>query len=251
MNRAASLLLLSGVCLATPAHADRLTLWHIVHDKCVASVAAGGPPGPCESVDLSQGEAKGVAILKDIVGVAQHLAIPTRQISGIESAELLSADAPDVWGAAWAARGLLSVRLGGLLMPRETVAIAVNSSLNRSQDQLHLHIDCVAPDVAAALSFAKDGIGEQWKILPQPLAGQSYWARRLDGEALAGKAPFRLLADGLEEAKGQMGFETLVAVGADFEGEHPGFILLAQKGDLGGGGHGEDLQDHGCAILGR
>jgi CDP-diacylglycerol pyrophosphatase len=242
---------LALLLLATPAHADRLTLWHIVHDKCVADMQASGSPKPCEAVDLSKGEAQGVAILKDIVGVAQHLAIPTRQISGIESPDLLKDDAPDVWGAAWAARGLVSARLGGLLMPRETISIAVNSSLNRSQDQLHLHIDCVAPDVAAALTFAKDSLSEKWQALPQPLAGAKYWARLLDAEDLAGTAPFRLLADGLDEAKGQMGFETLVAVGAVFEGDKPGFILLASKGDLGGGGHGEDLQDHGCAIMGR
>ena len=44
-----------------------------------------GTPAPCVLVDLSAGEDNGVAILKDINGIAQHLAIPTRRIAGIEA----------------------------------------------------------------------------------------------------------------------------------------------------------------------
>ncbi len=43
-----------------------------------------------------------------------------------------------------------------------------------------------------------------------------------------------------------MGAFSLAAVGATFDGE-PGFILLADRFSLEGGGHSEDLQDHDCA----
>jgi CDP-diacylglycerol pyrophosphatase len=48
-----------------------------------------------------------------------------------------------------------------------------------------------------------------------------------------------------------MPMETLVAVGADFAPGSPGFILLADQAALGEGGHGEDLQDHACAIAAK
>ena len=236
-------LLISLALYSTPARADRLALWTIVHDRCAANLTAGNAPDPCASID----PAKGVAILKDQVGIAQYLAIPTSRITGIEDPQLLQDNAPDIWGAAWAARGLLDAKLGHALA-RDAVAIAVNSSLNRSQDQLHLHIDCLAPDVAEALSQAKNSLDVQWRLLPAPLKGLRYWARRVDSAELAGVWPFRMLADELSEAKGQMGRETLVAAGITYVPAQPGFVLLAQQGDLGGGGHGENLQDHDCAI---
>ena len=230
-----------------PAHADRLALWTIVHDRCVANLAAHRPPDPCVSVELDGGEAQGVAILKDIVGKAQHLAIPTRRVSGIESADLLAPDAPPVWREAWKARGLVNARLG-VELPRGAIAIAVNSSLARSQDQLHLHVDCLAPDIANALAAYRRFLNVDWHVLPFALAGRRYWARRLDSADLSDVAPFLLLADGVPNARATMPMESLVAVGADFASDAPGFILLADQAELGQGGHGEDLQDHSCVI---
>ncbi len=55
--------------------------------------------------------------------------------------------------------------------------------------------------------------------------------------------PFRLLAEGLPGAADAMGQFTLVATGTP-----NGFILLAGRVGADGRGHGEDLQDHGCAL---
>jgi CDP-diacylglycerol pyrophosphatase len=229
-----------------PANADRLALWTIVHDRCVANFDAGRGPAPCAAVD----EAQGVAILKDIVGSAQFLAIPTRRIAGIESPDLLADDAPPIWSGAWKARDLVDARLG-VELPRGALGIAVNSSLRRSQDQLHLHIDCLAPDAAAALAVYKQFLTRDFHVLPFELAGRRYWARRLDSVDLSDVAPFRLLADGAPGAKSTMPLQTLIAVGGDFAPDVPGFILLADQTALGAGGHGEDLQDHSCAIAGN
>jgi CDP-diacylglycerol pyrophosphatase len=241
----AALNLLAACALLFPdiARADRLALWTIVHDRCVANLDAGKGPAPCASVDESQG----VAILKDIVGVAQYLAIPTRRIAGIESPDILAPDAPPVWSEAWKARALVNARLG-VELPRGAIAIAVNSSVARSQDQLHLHVDCLAPDVAAALAGYRHFLTGDWHALPFLLAGRRYWARRLDSTDLSDVAPFRLLADGLPGARADMPMQTLVAAGADFGPDRPGFILLADQAGIGGNGHGEDLQDHTCAI---
>jgi CDP-diacylglycerol pyrophosphatase len=245
---AVAALAVAAAIVATRA-ADRMALWRIVHDICVPDQKANASPAPCESVDISAGEDNGVAILKDLVGVAQFLAIPTRRVTGIEASDLLDAPAPNYWRAAWTARSAMEARLGKPL-PREDVGMAINSSLARSQDQLHIHIDCLAPDVRGALDSHSAALTADWRLLSFDLKGRRYLARRLDSADLADAAPFQLLAKSSDDAAGHMGLETLVVVGANF-GSGPGFILLADRADPAAGdfAHGEDLLDHSCAIV--
>jgi len=229
-----------------PARADPMALWRIVHGACVPHFLTGEGPKPCERVDLDGGEAQGVAILKDLVGVAQMLAIPTRRITGIEDPQMLEPDAPPVFADAWGARDLVEARLGRAL-PREAVALAINSKWARSQDQLHVHVDCVAMPVMKALAEYAPALDEQWRAMTVPLQGRVYFARRVDSADLRDVAPLKLLADGVEGARAQMGAYSLGTVGATFDGK-PGFILLADQFSLEAGGHAEDLEDHDCAI---
>jgi CDP-diacylglycerol pyrophosphatase len=251
---AAAVLLIAGAMVAARA-ADPSAIWRIVHDKCVPDQQGHGAPAPCALVDLAGGEADGVAILKDLNGIAQYLAIPTRRVAGMESPEILDPASPNYWRAAWAARSFLNASLALKAhlpqdLPREAVGLAINAASRRSQDQLHIHIDCVAPDVGAALGAYRDRLSADWHVLPFLLAGRRYWARRLDSADLADAAPFRLLADGVAGAKADMAQETLVAIGATFAPARPGFILLADHADPAGGGHGEDLLDATCAVAG-
>jgi CDP-diacylglycerol pyrophosphatase len=232
---------------AVPAHADRTTLWRIVHGVCVAEQEAKGSPGPCAVVDMAQGEERGVALLKDIFGATQYLAIPTGRVTGIEDAKVLAPDAPNYFAFAWKERSAVEAALGHSL-PREAVAITINSEFARSQDQLHLHIDCVSVETAATLKGYLGALDEQWRPMTEPLAGRKYWARRLDSADLADAAPFRLLADGFPGASAHMADMTLAIVGATFAGGKPGFALIAEQASLEGGGHSEDIQDHMCAI---
>ena len=232
---------------ALPAWADPSALWRIVHGACAPHAEAGEGPKPCERVDLGEGEAKGVAILKDLNGIAQMLAIPTRRISGIEDPQMLAPDAPPVFADAWKAKDLVEGRLGGRSLPREVVALTINSKWSRSQDQLHVHVDCLAKSVVDALADYRPALDDRWRAMTVPLHGRVYFARRLDSADLDSAAPVRLLADGLDGAKGNMAAYSLAAVGATFDGK-PGFILLADSFSLERGGHAEDLQDHDCAI---
>jgi CDP-diacylglycerol pyrophosphatase len=228
------------------ARADPNALWRIVHGECVPHIEAGLGPKPCESVDLEGGVAEGVAILKDLVGVAQMLAIPTRRITGIEDPQMLAPDAPPVFTVAWSAKTLVEARLGRTL-PREAVGLAINSKWARSQDQLHVHVDCVAVPVAKALAEYASALDDQWRAMTVPLQGRVYFARRIDSADLLNVAPLKLLADGLEGARAQMAAYSLAAIGAAFDGK-PGFVLLADQFSLESGGHAEDLEDHDCAI---
>ncbi len=239
-------MLAAAALAAQPARADRLALWTIVHGQCVAHAEAGRGPAPCERVDLSHGEDQGVALLKDRVGIAQFLAIPTRRVTGIGDPFVLDPAAPDYFAFAWKARDALAARLGGPL-PREDISIAINSEFARSQDQLHLHLDCLDASVAATLAGDLGSIDEAWRPMAEPLKGRFYWARRVLADDLSGVRPLELLADGVPDAKAHMADESLIAVGATFAGK-AGFALLADRAELTQGGHAEDLQDHDCAV---
>jgi CDP-diacylglycerol pyrophosphatase len=229
--------------------AERSALWHVVHDLCVVDQLNNGSPAPCEYVNLADGDRNGYAILKDLRGATQYLLIPTRRISGIESPDLLAADAPNYWRVAWEARSYVS-RRAGIDLPRETVGMAINSATARSQDQLHIHIDCIRPDVRDGIGRHGTAFGKTWAALPFDLDGRDYVSRRVDSPDLDGVDPFRLLAEGVKAARHDMAAETLVVIGATFDGGRPGFVVLAGHADStrDDSAHGEDLLDHTCSI---
>jgi CDP-diacylglycerol pyrophosphatase len=232
--------------LVTAAHAaDPSALWHIAHDRCVPHQQNDNDPGPCSLVDL----ASGYVILKDIVGATQFLLIPTARIGGIESAAILEPGAANYWDEAWRARHFMEDRAGKPL-PRETISLAINSPYGRTQDQLHIHIDCVRADVHDAIVSRRDEIGRTWSAFPTPLVNLPWRALRVDGENLDRADPFRLLADGDRDAAADMAKHTLVVVGMTYQDNQPGFVVLDGKVDVPAGNRasGEVLQDHDCAL---
>ena len=230
--------------LATPPEQSS-ALWHVVHDLCVNDLKVSGLPAPCVKVDL----AHRYAVLKDLRGATQLLLIPTDRIGGIESPRLLKPGSPNYWQDAWAARGLFE-KNAGRPVPREDLGLAINSMFGRTQNQLHIHIDCLKPKVRDALAAGQDRIGAAWRPFAPAFYGHAYRARRLMGAELGTRDPFRLLARD-PKARAAMPRETLVVAGMVFKGGEPGFVLLADRADLthGDQGAGEELLDHGCAAL--
>jgi CDP-diacylglycerol pyrophosphatase len=243
---AAVLLLVAAVPAA--ARADPDVLWKLVHEHCVPNEEQHADPAPCAVVDLQGGAAGGWVVLKDIRGSTQYLLIPTARVTGIEDAALLRPGVPNYFAAAWRERSYTE-RGAGRTLPRDALSLAVNSPFGRSQNQLHIHIDCIRRDVRDALHRLVARIGDRWAPLAAPLARHRYWAMRVVGEDLGGADPFKLLADEKPGAAAAMKQQTLVVVGAVFGGR-PGFILLASRLDLARGNHasGEELQDHACAL---
>jgi CDP-diacylglycerol pyrophosphatase len=240
---------LAGLALIAASRAraaDPDALWHVVHDLCVTDMKVSGAPAPCSKVDL----AGGYAVLKDIRGDTQLLLIPTDRVTGIESSKLFEAGSPNYWQAAWDALPLFEQRTGGRPVRRGDVALAINSLYGRTQNQLHIHIDCVRPSVQQILADNQSKIGEHWSDLGVTLTGHHYRVRRLMGADFGARDPFKLLADD-PTARADMSLETMVAIGATFPDGRPGFILLARAGQLPfDKAAGEELQDHSCAVLG-
>lgn len=252
--------LLGALGPAPPAPcADRDALREIVEERCVVHWMHAHDPAPCLSVALADPARadSGYAVLADRKGGAHLLLIPTRRISGIESSILEEPATPNYFAAAWDARARLA-SLAGHALRRDEIGLAVNPVRARSQDQLHIHIECLRPDVAAELrraagphAPAAPRIGRTahmgraahiWR--PARIAGANFAILRLAGADLAGYNPFRLLAAHVREVKGSMGDYTLVVAGMHF-GDGPGFALLA-----GTARAGELLLDSSCAVSG-
>jgi CDP-diacylglycerol pyrophosphatase len=223
------------------AGADSNALWTIVHDECSPHEEQDGDPAPCALVDAEDG----YALLKDLVGERQFLLFPTLQINGIESPILLEPGAKDYFADAWRARYLVEERAGRSLPP-DWVSLAVNSMVARSQNQLHIHIDCLSADVHQSLAQHAGSIGPTWAPFAVPLAGAPYSAIKIPD--LNDINVFQLLAGSLSGAREDMSRRTLVVVGSP---SGSGFVVLAGQADAAAGdeGSGEDLQDHAlCAA---
>jgi len=236
---------------AAPARAeDPSTLWKIVHGKCVPNEQAHKNPAPCAVVDIKHGVSKGWVALKDIYATAQYLVIPTARIPGIEDPVLLAPNATNYFAAAWQERALTEARLP-TSVPRDMLSLAINSTYGRTQNQLHIHIDCIRADVRAALAANLDKVGDTWTAFPVPLAGHSYRAIRIPHPTLEHANPFHILADKDPTAAADMGKHTLVVAPVTFSDSGEGFVLLDDKADLAAGdvASGETLQDHACKIV--
>lgn len=245
MNVRAGLVFLLAVLLAGAlpdgaARADSDALWRVVHDKCVPDQQQHDNPAPCAQVSLDGGW----VVLKDRRGIAQFLLIPTARVTGIEDPAILAPDAPNYFAAAWAAHGRTEAMLPHPV-PRDALSLAINSPAGRSQNQLHIHIDCLRQDVRATLDGEAAAIGPDWAPLPGGLLGHRYLARRIDGADLTAENPFRLLADWPGVGADGLRPWTL-AVAATKRG----FILLADRANpaTGDRAESEELQDHQCAL---
>ncbi len=239
MVRCACATLLFLLALRSASAEDPDALWKIISQQCVPNEREYGQPKPCAKVDLT-GE---YVVLKGRNGATQFLVMPTDRVSGIEDPAILAPNAPNYWEDAWQARSYVDER-AHRTMPRDTISLAVNSASGRTQNQLHMHVDCVQPNVLNALRDHAGAIGASWTKFPERLAGHDYMAMRIDAPDLTHSNPFDLLADDLPGAKSDMGHYTLVVVGLA-----NGFALLAGHATgLTNRGSGEELQDHTCAL---
>jgi len=214
--RVALALLLALAAFAPTACADPNTLWKIVHGQCAPSEAAKGDPSPCLAVDLKGG----AAVLKDRNGATQVLLIPTKRVTGIEDPAVLSPTAPNYFEDAWAARHFVNA-LAGQVIARDALSLAVNSIYGRSQNQLHIHVDCIRPDVRAALLANLQHIGPAWAPVDLGVSGRNYKAMRLAGEDLAGRNPFRLLAEARSGRAGRHGTGDAARLANHLRGRRP------------------------------
>jgi len=222
-----------GLILATVASlphsvsaANRSALWSVVHDICLPAYQDIGVAFPCADVSIANGLDRGFAVLRTPSSATHIIVVPTTRISGIESPALLKKNAPNYWEAAWNARRFVEDGARRRL-PRDKIGMAINSAASRSQDQLHIHVACVAPAVADFLRRHQAEIYETWSFLSPALRGHRFAAMKVETDSLAHVDPFKLLARGLPSGKFSMGSQTLAVVGATLGDGRTGYYLLA------------------------
>lgn len=248
MQLLALALLISAAAL--PLRADRAgahsnALWTVVR-ACTLNSRVTGAPWPCLAVDRR----RGFTVIADPKRPTQLLVTPTTRVTGIESAALMAPGVPNFWWLAWSSRAWLD-RRAQRAVPPDDVGLAVNSVPGRTQDQLHVHIDCLRPSVRRAIDADLADVSETWADVSTPLFhGHRYRGRWMAKDALQSTDPFRLLFEDPEVGNDHSVW-TLVMVAAERPSGGAGFVLLSHKADLASHdlAAGEELLDHRCGIL--
>lgn len=232
---------------SSPDHPAVITgrdaLRQIVQNQCVVHWQQRHDPAPCERVFLPDADSLdfGYAVLPDRKGAAHYLVIPTRTVAGIDGSDLLDPDLPNYFAEAWHARDVIT-KFVGHPVPRSAIGLAINNAHSRSQDQFHIHMECLRPDVYATLQRVAATAGEVWS--PLMIDGSTYQAMRVMGDGLDGSNLFELLAGLKPDVRHHMGDYTLVVAGMQFP-SGPGFIVLTGTGPTG-----ELLLDASCVVAG-
>ncbi|MBN3762535.1 CDP-diacylglycerol diphosphatase [Burkholderia sp. Ac-20365] len=221
------------------ASADPNALWNIVDHQCVPVARTTGGAGFCTSVNLPGR----YAILKDINGNTQYLLIPTDRVAGIESPSVLAPDAPDYWVDAWAARQYVGSRIG-LTFPPNQLGLEINSQFRRTQNQLHIHMDCMHDTIIKDLARFRTVEPGQWHWTK--LDGNSYRVMRV--LSLAGDDnPFRVVARD-RQGSDLMAQQTILVTGAG-PTDADGWLIVNSGLELDdGSGTAEPMLDHACMI---
>ncbi len=236
---------LVGILAAFPAAAgpdpSRDVLWMALK-TCVLAKTVANRTFPCLSVDLGEDGRPGTAVLR-APGEPTHIVVmPTVTVSGLESAALRGPHGVAYWRAALGARHFVTDALDGRVAPGE-VGLAVNSARGRSQDQLHIHLDCLRPKVIAALDAHGKNVGAGWKPFPVPLAGDRFLAKRVRAADIDAFNPFSALTT--LPGRRDLGRTSFAAVSTRPDDPDPGLLLLAYRHDAASA---EDIMDHTCAI---
>lgn len=227
-----------------PSNPGRDALRQIVQNQCLIDWIQHQNPAPCERLflaDEQNPQGSGYAILADRKGAAHYLLIPTQTMHGVDAEELLDPDLPNYFAQAWKARDVVT-KFVGHPVPRTAIGLAVNNEHSRTQDQFHIHIDCLRQDVADSLHAAAENVTGTWG--PITVLGSTYQAMRIEDVSLDGASPFDLVAKLGPDVRHHMGEYTVVVAGMQYK-SGAGFMLLTGTGPTG-----ELLLDSACTVAG-
>jgi CDP-diacylglycerol pyrophosphatase len=130
----------------------------------------------------------------------------------------------------------------GRTLPRDAIGLAVNSVQSRTQDQLHIHVDCVSPAVRQAIAAKGSLIGTNWRPFPTEIGDQIYWAKVVSSADLSHVNVAVLMRQGLPRTGRAMGRFTVAAIGTTMPDGKDGFFLFANSANAAA----ESLLDHSC-----
>jgi CDP-diacylglycerol pyrophosphatase len=234
------------VGLSAPAVAldlSRDALRQVVR-ACVTAQEAFSIALPCLEVTQDKGkDAPGVAILRSPWSTTHTLVVPTRQVIGIEAPELLKAPAETYWEAAIAARRFV-VSAAHDRIRTDQVGLAVNSKGSRTQDQLHIHVDCARGDVLSALRAHDQDFTSEWRLLHFWVDESRFFGLRVTAAQMASSNIFARLMH-LPGYRKDLSAVSVAVFSADPTARPESFYVLAIWGP---GSQTERLLDHTCTL---
>lgn len=169
---------------------------------------------------------------------AAYLIIPTMKVTGIEDPQIFRPPVADFWQFGWQEAQRFVAR------PAANMALAINSAVGRTQNQLHIHIACVLPEVGHALAANAAKIGSD-PTAPLGLrfgsSGHLYRVIATTGLA-GGDSPFSLAA-AIPGAAADMARVGIAVVGSATPGA---YYVLETRAGAGNPGAAEELLDQFC-----
>ena len=216
-------------------NAGRDAYQQIVQNQCVTNWLQHHDPAPCEKVSTDY------ALLADPEGGAHFLLIPTQTLTSTDNGELLDPNLPNYFAEAWNGRSLLS-KLIGKPVPITDVGLVVTTPAARTQNQFHIHIECLRQDVVDSLKATAGKLSDTWSLVN--VAGFPFQALRLPDDGLNASSPFELVATLSPDARRHVGRYTVVIAGMQYA-SGPGFVVLT-----GTGPSGDLLLDSDCMAAG-
>ncbi len=220
----------------------RLLLWRTI-EACLLDHRIFDAPTPCLNVTPEDRTDPGYAILRNPLDKSHIIVAPTVRIVGIEAAEAREPRTATYFADAWSNRRLAFPR-GLPDVPADDIGLAINSQRGRTQDQFHIHVDCLRQDVKERLIAARlPLLPGQWSQVMLVDGGPPYSVTSLAGN-LAESNVIDLSAAHLQLSKKEMPSLTLAIVALRTDPDNPRFVLLARRDFYRQ--HAELLLDHDC-----
>jgi CDP-diacylglycerol pyrophosphatase len=239
------LILIAAICCVI--YFGRSALW-IVELTCLFDHKTTGLPFPCLEVDERSGSGRGVAILRAPFERSHIVVMPIVRVTGVEDPSLVEADSPNYFKAAWEARHFVQSELKHSPAGFE-LGMAVNSKVTRSQDQLHIHVDCVKRRIRLKLAEQLPLYPlNRWQRSGLVFEGLSYWVMRMDDESFEKKNVFRLVQQ-VPGFEANMFLTNLAFVSVANQNGGQTMVLLVAQSDPRPDilqSTSEDLLDHAC-----
>jgi CDP-diacylglycerol pyrophosphatase len=113
-------------------------------------------------------------------------------------------------------------------VPLGSVGLAINSDLTRSQDQLHIHAECIKPRILATVRAQSAGLTDVWQPLPGLIDRSRFFARVASRDEITSGNLFTSLTQ-LPGTGGHLSGVTAAVISQNDADEKGVFIVLGSR----------------------
>jgi CDP-diacylglycerol pyrophosphatase len=218
---------------------SRDSLWKNVQERCLTLAPPIHPD--CVIVDRE----RGFVLYKDMIGASHYLVIPVQPVSGVDDARVWSDRQHSAWAFGWSVRDTVARAVGNPL-PDTLLGLAINARAARSQDQLHIHLDCISESARDFMSSG--GIDTRWRDLR--FRGKPVRARLIPSdEPVLPVDPFDIVKEDIGPGADIADRGVFLGYVRPPQGQ-AGFVVVDEPVNKASGanGHASDFLDRGCKL---